>query len=174
MGIQPARLCGLIRFAHKLSFKRMISTLLFCLFIRSIRLILINNLKKYPDFFMLKKNLTLLDVFSITIGAVVSVGVFLLPGLAYAKAGPGVLVSYFLAGLLASIGMLNQAELVSAMPKAGDTYFYVSRTMGLALGTVYGLITLTALSLKSAFELTAKNTEALRDLILLGKRRRFV
>jgi basic amino acid/polyamine antiporter, APA family len=51
--------------------------------------------------------------------------------------------------------LLNQAELVSAMPKAGDTYFYVTRSMGMAVGTVYGLITLTALSLKSAFELTA-------------------
>ncbi len=103
----------------------------------------------------LRKDLSLLDVFSITIGAVMSTGIFLLPGLAYAKAGPGVLGSYCLAGLLASVGLLNQAELVSAMPKAGDTYFYVTRSMGMAVGTVYGLITLTALSLKSAFELTA-------------------
>jgi amino acid transporter/mannitol/fructose-specific phosphotransferase system IIA component (Ntr-type) len=103
----------------------------------------------------LRKDLNLLDVFSITIGAVMSTGIFLLPGLAYAKAGPGVLASYFLAGILAAIGLLNQAELVSAMPKAGDTYFYVTRSMGMAVGTIYGLITLTALSLKSAFELTA-------------------
>jgi amino acid transporter/mannitol/fructose-specific phosphotransferase system IIA component (Ntr-type) len=103
----------------------------------------------------LQKELNLLDVFSITIGAVMSTGIFLLPGLAYAKTGPAVLASYFLAGLLAAIGLLNQAELVSAMPKAGDTYFYVTRSMGMAVGTVYGLITLTALSLKSAFELIA-------------------
>ena len=103
----------------------------------------------------LRKDLNLLDVFSITIGAVMSTWIFILPGLAYAKAGPGVLASYFLAGLLATAGLLNQAELVSGMPKAGVTYFYVTRSMGMAVGTVYGLITLTALSLKSAFELTA-------------------
>jgi basic amino acid/polyamine antiporter, APA family len=102
---------------------------------------------------MLKKNLNLLDVFSITIGAIMSTGIFFLPGLAHIKAGPAVLVSYLLAGILATAGMLCQAELASAMPKAGGTYFYVARSMGPAVGTVYGLITLMALALKSAFEL---------------------
>jgi basic amino acid/polyamine antiporter, APA family len=101
----------------------------------------------------LKKDLNLLNVYAITIGAIMSTGIFLLPGLAHAKAGPAVLVSYLLAGLLATAGMLSQAELASAMPKAGGTYFYVTRSMGPAVGTVYGLITLVALALKSAFEL---------------------
>ncbi len=101
----------------------------------------------------LKKELNLVDVFSITLGAIMSSGLFLLPGLAYAKAGPAVIVSYFLAGLLATSGLLSQAELASAMPKAGGTYFYVTRSMGPAVGTVYGLITLMALALKAAFEL---------------------
>ncbi len=82
-----------------------------------------------------------------------SSGLFLLPGLAHAQAGPAIILSYLLAGLLATAGMLSQAELASAMPKAGGTYFYVMRSMGPAVGTVYGLITLLALALKSAFEL---------------------
>ncbi|MBU1652202.1 amino acid permease, partial [bacterium] len=101
----------------------------------------------------LKKELNLLDVFCITLGAIMSTGLFLLPGLAYEKAGPAVIFSYFLAGLLATTGLLSQAELASAMPKAGGTYFYVTRSLGPAVGTVYGLITLVALALKSAFEL---------------------
>jgi len=101
----------------------------------------------------LRRELKLLDVFCITTGAMLSSGLFILPGLAHARAGPSILVSYFLAGLLAVAGMLSQAELASAMPKAGGTYFYVTRSMGSAVGTVYGLITLLALSLKSAFEL---------------------
>ncbi len=36
----------------------------------------------------LKKELTLLDVFCIATGAMMSSGLFILPGLAYAKAGP--------------------------------------------------------------------------------------
>ena len=101
----------------------------------------------------LKKELNLLDVFSITLGAIISSGLFLLPGLAHAKAGPAVIISYLLAGLLATAGMLSQAELASAMPKTGGTYFYVTRSMGPAVGTVYGLVTLLSLSLKSSFEL---------------------
>lgn len=102
---------------------------------------------------ILKKELNLLHVFSITLGAIMSSGLFILPGLAYRQAGPAVILAYILAGLLATTGMLSQAELASAMPKAGGTYFYVTRSMGPAVGTVYGIITLLALALKSAFEL---------------------
>jgi APA family basic amino acid/polyamine antiporter len=101
----------------------------------------------------LKKELNLLDVFCITIGAIISSGLFILPGLAHARAGPAIFISYLLAGFLATTGMLSQAELASAMPRAGGTYFYVARSMGGAVGATYGLITFLALALKSAFEL---------------------
>ena len=99
----------------------------------------------------LKKELGLLDVFCIACGAMLS-SLFVLPGLAYAIAGPAVLVSYVLAGLLAFTGLISQAELASAMPKSGGTYFYVTRSMGDAVGTVYGLITWLSLALKVAYE----------------------
>lgn len=101
----------------------------------------------------LKKELNLLDVFCMATGAMISSGLFILPGIAHAQAGPAVVVSYFIAGLLALAGMLSQAELVSAMPKAGGTYFYVTRSMGPAVGTVDGILTWFSLSLKSAFAL---------------------
>jgi len=101
----------------------------------------------------LKKELNLWDVFCITSGAMISSGLFILPGLAHAQAGPAVVISYFLAGLLAAAGMFSQAELVSAMPRAGGTYFYVTRSMGSGVGTVDGLMTWFSLSLKSAFAL---------------------
>ena len=101
----------------------------------------------------LKKQLTLSHVFCIATGAMISSGLFVLPGLAHRQAGPAVVVSYLIAGFLATLGMLSQAELVSAMPKAGGTYFYVTRSMGPALGTVDGLITWLSLCLKSAFAL---------------------
>jgi amino acid transporter/mannitol/fructose-specific phosphotransferase system IIA component (Ntr-type) len=101
----------------------------------------------------LKKELRLLDVFCIATGAMISSGLFILPGLAYLRAGPAVVLSYLVAGLLAMTGMLSQAELVSAMPKAGGTYFYITRAMGPAVGTVDGLVTWFSLSLKSALAL---------------------
>jgi amino acid transporter/mannitol/fructose-specific phosphotransferase system IIA component (Ntr-type) len=81
----------------------------------------------------------------------ISSGIFVLPGLAHAKAGPAVVFSYFLAGLLAVAGLLSIAELTTAMPKSGGDYFYVSRGMGPAIGTVAGLLSWFSLSLKSAF-----------------------
>lgn len=101
----------------------------------------------------LTRELGLLDIFCIASGAMISSGLFVLPGLAFAQAGPAVLVAYLLSGFLAVTGMLSQAELVSAMPKAGGTYFYVTRSMGPAVGTVDGFITWFSLSLKSAFAL---------------------
>ncbi|MBD3380095.1 MAG: amino acid permease [Candidatus Omnitrophica bacterium] len=101
----------------------------------------------------LKRELKLLDVFCIASGAMISSGLFILPGLAHAMAGPAVIVSYLLAGLLAMTGMLSQAELASAMPRAGGTYFYVTRSMGPALGTINGLLTWMSITLKSSFAL---------------------
>ncbi len=101
----------------------------------------------------LKKNLGLVHVFSIATGAMISSGLFVLPGLAHARAGPAVIASYLLAGLLAATGLLSVAELTTAMPKAGADYFFVSRSMGAAAGTIAGLLTWFSLSLKSAFAL---------------------
>jgi amino acid transporter/mannitol/fructose-specific phosphotransferase system IIA component (Ntr-type) len=83
----------------------------------------------------------------------ISSGLFVLPGLAHAEAGPAVVISYALAGVLAISGTLSIAELTTAMPKAGGDYFYISRGMGPAVGTVSGLLSWFSLTLKSAFAL---------------------
>ncbi|MBD3315687.1 MAG: amino acid permease [Chitinivibrionales bacterium] len=90
-------------------------------------------------------------IFSISAGAMISSGLFVLPGLAFAKAGPVVFLSYFIAGAVALSTVFSLSELVTAMPKAGGDYFYVSRTFGKMFGTVSGLLSWFALSLKSAF-----------------------
>ncbi len=101
----------------------------------------------------MKKKLNLLDVFCLASGSMISSGLFILPGVAHEAAGPAVVLAYLLAGLLALTGLFSQAELVSAMPKAGGTYFYVMRSMGPAVGTVEGIMTWLSLSLKTAFAL---------------------
>ncbi|MBN1796231.1 MAG: amino acid permease [Sedimentisphaerales bacterium] len=101
----------------------------------------------------LKRQLGLIHVFCIASGAMISSGIFILPGLAHAKAGPAVVFSYFFAGVLATMGLLSIAELTTAMPKAGGDYFYISRGLGPAAGTIAGLLSWFSLSLKSAFAL---------------------
>lgn len=99
------------------------------------------------------KSLGLFTVFCIASGAMISSGLFVLPGLAHAMAGPAVVFSYLLAGCLAATGMLSVAEIITAMPKAGGDYFFITRTLGPAAGAVTGLLSWFSLSLKSAFAL---------------------
>lgn len=107
----------------------------------------------YTAFMELKRELKLLDVFCIASGAMISSGIFILPGLAFARTGPAVFVSYFVAGLLALTGMVSTIELTTAMPKAGGNYFFTTRTLGPAVGTIAGLLSWFSLGLKSAFAL---------------------
>ena len=99
----------------------------------------------------LKKELALADVFAIASGAMISSGLFVLPAIAYAKAGPAVILSYFFASLLIIPSVLCQAELGSAMPRAGGMYFYVERSLGAIPGLFTGLADWFSLALKSAF-----------------------
>ncbi len=99
----------------------------------------------------MEKKIGFIGIFSVSAGAMISSGLFVLPGLAYSKAGPVVFLSYLLAGCIALTTVLSLSELITAMPKVGGDYFYVSRTFGQLFGTVSGLLSWLALSLKSAF-----------------------
>ncbi len=102
---------------------------------------------------ILKRHLGLLHLFCISSGAMISSGIFILPGLAHAQAGPAAILSYLIAALFAMTGMLSIAELSTAMPKAGGDYFFTTRTMGPGVGTISGLLTWLSISLKTAFAL---------------------
>ena len=106
----------------------------------------------------LQKKLNLLHVFCIATGAMVSSGLFILPGIAHARVGPAVVVSYLLAGILALPGMLSLAEMTTAMPKAGGDCFAIVRSLGPAVGTVAGFLSWFALAMKSAFALIGIST----------------
>lgn len=101
----------------------------------------------------LKKDLKFIHVFSIAAGAMISSGLFILPGIAHADAGPAVIFSYLIAGFFALIGTFSLAEIVTAMPKSGGDYFYINRIFGPAVGTIAGILSWFSLSLKSAFAL---------------------
>ena len=82
-----------------------------------------------------------------------SSGLFLLPGLAAAEAGPSAVLAYALAGLVAVPAMLSVAELSTAMPRAGGAYYFLVRAYGPAVGTFSGMATWLSLVLKDAFAL---------------------
>ena len=101
----------------------------------------------------LKKQLSFFEAFSLAAGAMVSSGLFVLPSIAYQKAGIGVIFSYLLAGILMLPTIYTQAELSTAMPKAGGSYFYITRILGIPTGVVAGITNWLSIALKSAFAL---------------------
>lgn len=108
----------------------------------------------------LRKELGLVDIFCIASGAMVSSGLFVLPGIAFAAAGPSVVLAYLLAGVLTVPALFSKAELSTAMPKAGGTYFFIERSLGGAFGTIGGIANWLSLALKSAFALVGMGSFA--------------
>ncbi|RQD75095.1 MAG: amino acid permease [Candidatus Syntrophonatronum acetioxidans] len=106
----------------------------------------------------LKKNLSMIHIFSIAAGAMISSGLFILPGYAHSQAGPAVVLSYLLAGLLSMTAILSIAEMATAMPRAGGDYFIITRSLGPLTGTVSAILSWLSLSLKSAFALVGMST----------------
>jgi len=101
----------------------------------------------------LAKELGLSDVYAIATGAMFSSGFFLLPGLAAAETGPSVFLAYLVSGIIVLPTMFSVAELATAMPKAGGTYYIIDRSLGPMIGTIGGYGSWLALVLKSAFAL---------------------
>lgn len=102
---------------------------------------------------MLKRELGLLDVIMITAGSMIAAGLFVLPGIAFSRAGPAVILAYGLAAMIALPTLLSAAELSTAMPKAGGIYFFVSRGIGYSIGSIAGFTRWFAITLKSSYAL---------------------
>jgi len=101
----------------------------------------------------LSKEIGLFGLISLSLGAMIGGGIFVLPGLAAAKMGPAVWMAYVLAGLLVLAPALAKAELATALPGAGGTYLFLERSMGPKAGTCVGLGVWMVLILKGSFAL---------------------
>lgn len=101
----------------------------------------------------LKRDLGLPSVTAIAIGAMVGSGIFILPGIAFATAGPAVVIAYLIAGLLVLPAALSASEMATAMPEDGGSYVYVERGMGPLLGTIAGIGNWFMLSFKGSLAL---------------------
>lgn len=76
---------------------------------------------------------------SFGIGIVIGTGIFTLTGVAAKNfAGPGVLVSFVLAGVVGLLAALCYAELASAVPTAGSAYTYAYTTIGEIFAWIIG------------------------------------
>ncbi len=114
----------------------------------------------------LKKPLGALDVFCIAAGAMISSGLFVLPGVMFLNVGPAMILAYGLACLLMTPNVLSAMELATAMPKAGGTYFFIERSLGPFAGTFAGFAEWFSTALKGAFALVGMGTFA---MLLFGE-----
>jgi amino acid transporter len=101
----------------------------------------------------LRRSLGLFAVLTISIGAMIGSGIFVLPGLAFKIGGPAVVLAFFLAGIVVLPAALSQSEMATAMPEAGGTYLYIDRAMGPLMGTIAGFGVWFSLVFKGAFAL---------------------
>ncbi len=99
----------------------------------------------------LHRTLGLYAVFTISIGAMIGSGIFVLPGIAFDIAGPAVVLSFVIAGLVVVPAATAKAEMATAMPEAGGTYLYIDRAMGPLMGTIAGFGVWFSLVFKAAF-----------------------
>lgn len=87
----------------------------------------------------LKKTLTSFNLITLGIGAVIGAGIFVLTGQAAAQyAGPGIVISFIIAGLACAFAGLCYAEFASMIPVAGSAYTYSYATMGELFAWIIG------------------------------------
>ncbi|MFT8350496.1 amino acid permease [Clostridium saccharoperbutylacetonicum] len=86
----------------------------------------------------LKKNLKAKDIAAFGIGAVVGVGIFVATGAAAHLAGPAVIISFILAGIVACLCALCYCELSTMFPVAGSTYSYSYIVFGEIVAMIIG------------------------------------
>ncbi|WP_156678874.1 amino acid permease [Sphingomonas profundi] len=72
------------------------------------------------------------------VGAVIGTGIFVLTSEAAQKAGPGMLVSFVIAGFVCAVAALCYSELASMVPVSGSAYTYTYAVVGELLAWMVG------------------------------------
>lgn len=87
----------------------------------------------------LKRHLGAFNLTMLGIGAIVGAGIFSLTGTAAANyAGPGIVYSFIIGGILCALAGLCYAEMAAMVPVAGSAYAYSYATMGELIAWIIG------------------------------------
>ncbi len=87
----------------------------------------------------LKKTLTSLDLTLLGVGAIIGTGIFVLTGQAAGKhAGPAVVISMILAGIVSAFAALCYSEFAASVPISGSAYAYGYGTLGEFVAWIIG------------------------------------
>ena len=72
------------------------------------------------------------------VGAIVGTGILTLTGVGAAKAGPAVILSFAIAGLICACAALAYAEMATMIPASGSAYTYTYVVLGELLAWIVG------------------------------------
>ncbi len=86
----------------------------------------------------LHRSLGAFQLVMLGIGAIIGTGIFVLTAEAAQKAGPGMLLSFVIAGLVCAVAALCYSELAAMCPVSGSAYTYTYAVMGELLAWVVG------------------------------------
>lgn len=87
----------------------------------------------------LKRVLGALDLTTLGVGAIIGTGIFVLTGVAAAKyAGPGLVLSFLLAGIICAFAALCYSEFASTVPASGSAYTYSYTAFGEVIAWILG------------------------------------
>lgn len=87
----------------------------------------------------LKRALGPLDLTTLGVGAIIGTGIFVLTGVAAATyAGPGLVLSFLLAGIICAFAALCYSEFASSIPASGSAYTYSYTAFGEVIAWILG------------------------------------
>src|SRR3954447_1097655 len=86
----------------------------------------------------LKRSLGWPHLVALGIGAIVGTGILTLTGVGAAKAGPAVILSFAIAGLICACAALAYAEMATMIPASGSAYTYTYVVIGELLAWIVG------------------------------------
>jgi APA family basic amino acid/polyamine antiporter len=86
----------------------------------------------------LKRSLGWPHLIALGVGAIVGTGILTLTGVGAAKAGPAVILSFAIAGLICACAALAYAEMATMIPASGSAYTYTYVVVGELLAWIVG------------------------------------
>ncbi|MFZ5638639.1 MAG: amino acid permease [Pseudomonadota bacterium] len=86
----------------------------------------------------LKRQLGAFDLTMLGIGAVIGTGIFVLTAVAANKAGPGMMYSFVIAGIVCALTALIYSEIAAMVPVSGSAYTYSYAVLGELIAWMVG------------------------------------
>src|SRR5829696_8748329 len=94
--------------------------------------------EEMPEEHRLKQTLSWPHLVALGVGAIVGTGILTLTGVGAAKAGPAVILSFAIAGIICAAAALAYAEMATMIPASGSAYTYSYVVIGELIAWIVG------------------------------------